>query len=107
MSFCDGLRLSEAWTQGGDREAGSWEQDAVQMGITDILSRHSANNYLNKTPVVSGAVTEKLNGIPTAVLSLAGSGLEMTTYHVNQRTAGETRPANIAVPLAIYLGIPA
>lgn len=99
--------LSEAWTQGGDREAGSWEQDAVQMGITDILSRHSANNYLNKTPVVSGAVTEKLNGIPTAVLSLAGSGLEMTTYHVNQRTAGETRPANIAVPLAIYLGIPA
>ena len=77
------------------------------MGITDILSRHSANDYLNKTPVVSGAVTEKLNGIPTAVLSLAGSGLEMTTYHVNQRTAGETRPVNIAVPLAIYLGIPA
>lgn len=77
------------------------------MGIADILSRHLGNNYLNMTPVVSGNVTEKLNGVLSAALSPTGSGLEMTAYHVNQRTAGETRPINIAVPLAIYLGIPA
>lgn len=85
------------WGPGGDRQAGSWQADAVQghghvfyAGV--YAGSGQGGGYINfsqrnNSGVVRGP--ESLDGYGTA------------------RIADETRPANIALPCIIYLGQPA
>ena len=85
------------WGPGGDRQAGSWQADAVQghghvfyAGV--YAGSGQGGGYINfsqrnNSGVVRGP--ESLDGYGTA------------------RIADETRPANLALPCIIYLGQPA
>ena len=94
-----------AWTGGGGREAGSWEQDAVQTGITSLSSRYVDTWHGIAGPLdVLGDVTETLSTDPTTALQGTSIGEGYVRWTVNQRMADETRPVNIAIPVIIYLG---
>ena len=97
-----------AWTGGGGREAGKWQEDAVQPGFTQLLGRQAGTGGGCVGPVsVSGGVT--LTTKDTAIQYGLVSGVsELAMQYIwksTQRTADETHPVNVALPVVLYLGL--
>ncbi len=90
---------------GEGREAGSWQQDAVQTGLTSLSSRYMNSADVVAGPVnVSGDMTETSSTDTTTALQSSTLAVGQVRWTVNQRMADETRPVNIAIPIIIYLG---
>lgn len=106
-----GGQFFRAWEPGqavdAGRAAGASQKDAVQTGITGISARNVESDYENPASVVAGNVSQGYDGVNTITLNQSSVQLNMTLYTVNQRTASETRPLNVAIPMIIYLGNPA
>ena len=100
-----------AWT-GAGREAGSWQQDAVETGITSIYCEPMGgygDNY-PATVTLEGNVSLHDTGYADSIIVYMtdiGTPVVHRRYYINQRQALETRPVNIAQPSIIYLGLPA
>ena len=95
-------------SQDAGREAGSWQQDAVQTGITKLQGRQAGIGGGCVGPLtVSGGVKllETANDIQYALVSEPDQFGKGYTWTINQRMATETRSANIAIPHVIYLGL--
>ena len=109
-------KLSEqffrGWTPGAGREAGSWQQDAVETGITSIYCETMGgygDNY-PATVTLEGNVSLHDTGYADSIIVYMtdiGTPVVHRRYYINQRQALETRPVNIAQPSIIYLGLPA
>lgn len=98
-----------AWT-GADREAGSWQGDAVQPGFTQLLGRQAGTGGGCIGPVsASGGVTltTKNTAIQYGLVSEVSELAVQYTWKSTQRIAAETHPVNISVPAILYLGLPA
>ena len=100
------------WTGGAGREAGSWQQDAVETGITSIYCEPMGgygDNY-PATVTLEGNVSLHDTGYADSIIVYMtdiGTPVVHRRYYINQRQALETRPVNIAQPSIIYLGLPA
>ena len=100
------------WRPGAGREAGSWQQDAVETGITSVYCEPMGgygDNY-PATVTLEGNVSLHDTGYADSIIVYMadiGTPVAHRRYYINQRQAQETRPANIAQPSIIYLGIPA
>ena len=100
------------WTPGAGREAGSWQQDAVETGITSIYCEPMGgygDNY-PATVTLEGNVSLHDTGYADSIIVYMtdiGTPVVHRRYYINQRQALETRPVNIAQPSIIYLGLPA
>lgn len=101
-----------AWTVGAGREAGGWQQDAVETGITSIYCEPMGgygDNY-PATVTLEGNVSLHDTGYADSIIVYMtdiGTPVVHRRYYINQRQALETRPVNIAQPSIIYLGLPA
>ena len=93
-----------AWTSGAGREAGSLQGDAIRnlVGIIDDV-------HMGQIPSCQGVFSWMARG------EIQGTSLE-GLWHYGQvtlnaatsiPTATENRPANVALPVCIYLGLPA
>ena len=101
-----------AWTGGAGREAGSWQQDAVETGITSVYCEPMGGHGDNypATVTLEGNVSLHDTGYADSIIVYMadiGTPVAHRRYYINQRQAQETRPANIAQPSIIYLGLPA
>ena len=107
-----GNQFFRAWTSGAGREAGSWQQDAVETGITSIYCEPMGgygDNY-PATVTLEGNVSLHDTGYADSIIVYMtdiGTPVVHRRYYINQRQALETRPVNIAQPSIIYLGLPA
>ena len=88
----------------GDGEVGAYQADAVQTGISKLVCRclygtdaEVVTPYGNLTRV---RVTEISAANPNG-------GVKGWEFVVGQRTADKTRPENVSLPTALYLGSPA
>ena len=94
----------------GSNGAGAYQADAVQTGMTGITSEPmgGATQYWNCAHPF-GNLTPSSNYSDSAILYIAEVGAQIPhyTFTVNQRFADKTRPENVAVPIALYLGRPA
>ena len=103
-----GEQFFRAWTGGVGRKAGEWQEDAVQPGFTQLLGRQAGTGGGCVGPVsVSGGVT--LTTKDTAIQYGLVSGVsELAMQYIwksTQRTADETHPVNVALPVVLYLGL--
>ena len=107
-----GDQFFRAWTLGAGREAGGWQQDAVETGITSIYCEPMGgygDNY-PATVTLEGNVSLHDTGYADSIIVYMtdiGTPVVHRRYYINQRQALETRPVNIAQPSIIYLGLPA
>ena len=94
----------------GSNGAGAYQADPVQTGMTGITSEPmgGATQYWNCAHPF-GNLTPSSNYSDSAILYIAEVGAQIPhyTFTVNQRFADKTRPENVAVPIALYLGRPA
>ena len=97
--------LFRAWTGGSNRDAGSWQSDAIREITGHLAGRVNQGVYVVWD--VQGAFTT--DNIQTAPLS-AGSSQGPASLHFAAsrvvQTAEENRPVNVAVPVILYLGVP-
>ena len=89
-----------AWTGGGDREAGSWQSDALQSHEHDIPT------YAGISGTRATLIDDKGN------LNQSNITLDVGRFYTyptgpSGRIAAESRPVNISVPAILYLGLPA
>lgn len=96
-----GEQFFRAWTQGLTREAGTTQGDAIR----EIWAAWDSPAY---TSVAGGAAYHD-NDSSGCYQTVDGSGFH--TFGVRASltvpTAAENRPTNIALPVALYLGLPA
>ena len=89
--------------------AGAYQADAVQTGMTGITTEPmgGATQYWNCAHPF-GNLTPSSNYSDSAILYIAEVGAQIPhyTFTVNQRFADKTRPENVALPIALYLGRP-
>ena len=110
FSIC--LPPFRAWTLGAGREAGSWQQDAVETGITSVYCEPMGgygDSYPATITLEGNVYLHDTDYADSIIVYMADIGTPVAhrRYYINQRQAQETRPANIAQPSIIYLGIPA
>ena len=93
------------WTGGAGREAGSWQGDAVQTGITTMTIRalSGGSGSLAGPAAMQGNITISSVGYANAIAPEANETAYLAT--VNQRVAPETRPVNVSLPVCMYLGL--
>ena len=97
-----------AWTGGAGREAGEWQEDAVQPGFTQLLGRQAGKGGGCVGPVsASGGVTltTKDTAIQYGLVSEVSELAMQYAWKSTQRTADETHPVNVALPVVLYLGL--
>ena len=89
--------------------AGAYQADAVQTGMTGMSTEPMGNatQYWNCVHP-TGNVTASSAYSDSAILYIAevGARIPHYTFTVNQRLADKTRPENVALPIALYLGRP-
>ena len=95
-----GDQFFRAWTGGGDREAGSWQSDALQSHEHDIPT------YAGISGTRATLIDDKGN------LNQSNITLDVGRFYTyptgpSGRIAAESRPVNISVPAILYLGLPA
>ena len=91
----------------GSNGAGVYQADAVQTGMTGITSEPmgGATQYWNCAHPF-GNLTPSSNYSDSMILYIAEVGAQIPhyTFTVNQRFADKTRPENVSLPIALYLG---
>ena len=105
-----GEQFFRAWGQGGDREAGSWQGDAIRelSGRIDLSRMGSA--YTSEASPSTGVLQIEKDALPGLLTSNGASEFWMwgkASFSASRvaPTAEENRPLNIALPVVLYLGI--
>ena len=105
-----GEQFFRAWGQGGDREAGSWQGDAIRelSGRIDLSRIGSA--YTSEASPSTGVLQIEKDALPGLLTSNGASEFWMwgkASFSASRvaPTAEENRPLNIALPVVLYLGI--
>ena len=90
--------------------AGAYQADAVQTGITGFSAEPMGGSDVQYDVVTAyGNVTKSSNYSDSVFIPLTEMGITVPHYafYTAQRTADKTRPENVALPIALYLGRPA
>ena len=100
-----GEQFFRAWTQGGDREAGSTQGDTIR-NLNGSVGNTLRSGAITDTGVfVSHQATYAIRAQDGGALPIYIEGFNF--YAAEQiPTAPENRPINIAVPVILYLGFP-
>ena len=97
--------LFRGWTLGAGREAGSWQQDAIRNILGQLGSIWS---YKNTLPGGTGALSWTTSGeggfAASSEITMQGVTFDASCV---VPTAEEDRPVNVALPVILYLGLPA
>ena len=100
-----GEQFFRGWTQGAGREAGSWQQDAIRNILGQLGSIWS---YKNTLPGGTGALSWTTSGeggfAASSEITMQGVTFDASCV---VPTAEEDRPVNVALPVILYLGLPA
>ena len=104
FSIC--LPPFRAWTLGAGREAGSWQGDAIR-NLNGSVGNTLRSGVITDTGVfVSHQATYAMRAQDGGALPIYIEGFNF--YAAEQvSTAPENRPTNVAVPVILYLGLPA
>ena len=93
------------WRPGAGREAGSWQQDAIRNILGQLGSIWS---YKNTLPGGTGALSWTTSGeggfAASSEITMQGVTFDASCV---VPTAEEDRPVNVALPVILYLGLPA
>ena len=89
--------LFRGWTGGADREAGSWQTDAVQTHEHDIPTWTGLPGARAVMHDDEGTTCESNRELMSGRFYTYSSG-------PSGRLSDETRPTNLAVPVCVYLG---
>ena len=103
-NFCSCLSPFRAWAQGLSREAGSWQEDAVQTGITKIGATRFDTAW--ETVATADGNVRSFGGqiLVDTLTANIGVKRDWQFFESLQRVADKTRPVNVALPIVIYLG---
>ena len=94
-----------AWTQGGDREAGSTQGDTIRNLNGNVGNTLRSGAITDTGVFVSHQATYAIRAQDGGALPIYIEGFNF--YAAEQiPTAPENRPINIAVPVILYLGFP-
>lgn len=103
------LRLPRfrAWTLGAGRETGAAQGDAIR-NITGHASEGATTAFLSTAAILSGAFTSGASRV-NLVSTFPNEGGYDLMFDASRviPTATENRPANVALPAILYLGLPA
>ena len=101
-----GDQFFRAWTSGAGREAGSWQGDAIR-NLNGSVGNTLRSGVITDTGVfVSHQATYAMRAQDGGALPIYIEGFNF--YAAEQvSTAPENRPTNVAVPVILYLGLPA
>ena len=90
--------------------AGTYQADAVQTGITGFSAEPMGGSGVQYDVVTAyGNVTRSSNYSDSVFIPLTEMGVTVPHYafYTAQRMADKTRPENVSLPIALYLGCPA
>lgn len=98
--------------------AGVYQEDAVQPGVTEFYPEPSGygpgiadNGNIVFNPIgISGNISVAPNSYADNVILQmydVGKQIAHARFTINQRFADRTRPENVYLPVALYLGAPA
>ena len=104
-NFTDYFRHYASARYCGDTGAGAYQADAVQTGITRLIVGAWS-------PDGSAGIVSPIGNVTVSTESTTSGAVASTAplrylVDIKQRTADKTRPENIALPVALYLGQPA
>ena len=101
-----GDQFFRAWTSGAGREAGSWQGDAIR-NLNGSVGNTLRSGVITDTGVFdSHQATYAMRAQDGGALPIYIEGFNF--YAAEQvSTAPENRPTNVAVPVILYLGLPA
>ena len=91
----------------GSNGAGAYQADAVQTGITGLSAEPMGGSGVQYDVVtVYGNVTKSSNYSDSVFIPLTEMGVTVPHYafYTAQRMADKTRPENVSLPIALYLG---
>lgn len=100
-----GNKFFRAWVLGTDREAGGWQEDALQGHVHGYGGASERQNYVNVPTMLSVVPIDNNNTVSMTnaqKLAYVSDGA-----HGTPRIASDTRPENTIVPVILYLGRPA
>ena len=104
-----GEQFFRAWTSGAGREAGSWQGDAIREITGSVAFFPGEGGGLPFSGLEGSFFAE---GYGQSVEAWPSSHTFLQSYKLNFSasrtvlTAEENRPVNIALPVALYLGLP-
>ena len=108
--FLLSLPRFRAWTGGGSREAGSWQQDAVRNATgSAIFSLDGETTGIEITRgynVFFSGNTGPIRHISTVGTTTQGVNMLSFALSGSVPTATENRPGSISVPVILSLGLP-
>ena len=91
----------------GSNGAGAYQTDAVQTGITGFSAEPMGGSDVQYDVVTAyGNVTKSSNYSDSVFIPLTEMGVTVPHYafYTAQRMADKTRPENVSLPIALYLG---
>ena len=103
------FRVSRCARYCGQEGAGEYQADAVQTGFTGFSAEPMGGSDVQYDVVTAyGNVTKSSNYSDSVFIPLTEMGVTVPHYafYTAQRMADKTRPENVALPIALYLGRP-
>ena len=99
-----GGQFFQSWVLGQVREAGSWQEDALQGHVHGYGGATDRSNYLGSPIMLS--VLPIGNGSTVSMTNAQKQVYASDGAHGTPRIASNTHPENIVVPVIFYLGRP-
>lgn len=93
-----------AWALGQEREAGAWQEDALQGHVHGYGGAAERANYINAPVMLSVAPID--NNSTFSMTNAQKQAYVSDGAHGTPRIASDTHPENIVVPVIFYLGRP-
>ena len=104
MKFSKSGAPFRAWVLGESREAGAWQEDALQGHVHGYGGASERQNYINAPVMLSVAPID--NNSTFSMTNAQKQAYVSDGAHGTPRIASDTRPENTMVPVALYLGRP-
>ena len=99
-----GGQFFRAWVLGTDREAGGWQEDALQGHVHGYGGASERQNYVNVPTMLSVVPID--NNSTVSMTNAQKQAYVSDGAHGTPRIASDTRPENTIVPVILYLGWP-
>lgn len=99
-----GNKFFRAWVLGTDREAGGWQEDALQGHVHGYGGASERQNYVNVPTMLSVMPID--NNSTVSMTNAQKQAYVSDGAHGTPRIASDTRPENTIVPVILYLGRP-
>ena len=104
MEFSKSAAPFRAWVRGTDREAGSWQEDALQGHVHGYGGASERQDYVNVPTMLSVVPID--NNSTVSMTNAQKQAYVSDGAHGTPRIASDTRPENTIVPVILYLGQP-